>query len=668
MASSSVASENASTADSGQAPRTMVLHVLSPSLDAPNRLTFNDLPLTTTVAELKARISQSIPSRPSSDKQRLIYRGKPLVNDSAMLQNILEPPDDPVHSMHLVLPPAPTPSGTASAPAGSSTPVQDTPAGQTDPSRYLRGYVQPNQQLRLRGLASRPSPGPSESEIEVALRRNIEALRRQIEQQEQTRGQPQRQGSDATVSSGRSYQLPNLPTFQHFTSPFTSSAPQTPSSLAHQPTSRNTSSSTLPMADSTVSEGSAGINLNADQTTDVTDVHTTGTGGTEEVENRQLRLLQLQNNISYGESQLNRGVAPPLDSIAHIRNELYRLLDHQSINPLAPRDGRIEALLARALNLYVRADQLRVSQARSPANRQDDAANPVTTPDAAHAPIYLLSSPAGHEALIASPSGAAAIQSSMAVLRSQQAQASGPALRQDQAQGALNPGAVMMDNAVRQVLLNHRRLENNRQAAFARNLRRIWLFIRLYFFCYLFSESGTWSRVIFVSLAVLISLLSETGLPRQFQRMVIAPVQRHLEGLVHIGADEIQPVPRGGVGANLPPEAAEHAQVAAGGPDQRRTGLQQNLRRLERSLALFFASLVPGVGERHVEARNAVQAAAERARAEEEIRRRRQAEEAAEAAVEEATGAANPDEPAGGPSPHESPRVGSPELNNAEQQ
>lgn len=571
--------------------------------------------------------------------------------------------------MHLVLPPAPTPSGTASAPAGSSTPVQDAPAGQTDSSRYLRGYGPPNQQLRFRGLAPRPSPGPSESEIELALRRNIEALRRQIDQQEQATGQPQRQGSDATVSSGRSHQLPNLHTFQPFTSPFTSSAPQTPSSLAHRPTSRNTSSSTLPMADSTVSEGPAGINFNADQTTEV---HTTGTGGTEEVENRQLRLLQLQNNISYGESQLNRGVAPPLDSIAQVRNELYRLLDRQSRNPLAPRDGRIEALLARALNLYVRADQLRVSQARFPANRQDDAANPATTPDAAHAPIYLLSSPAGHEALIASPSGAAAIQSSMAVLRSQQAAASGPALRQDQAQGApLNSGAVMMENAVRQALLNHRRLENNRQAAFARNLRRIWLFIRLYFFCYLFSESGTWSRVIFVSLAVLISLLSETGLPQQFQRMVIAPVQRHLEGLVHVGADEIQPVPRGGVGANLPPEAAEHAQgapAAANGADQRRTGLQQSLRRVERSLALFFASLVPGVGERHVEARNAVQAAAERARAEEEIRRRRQAEEAAEAAVEEAAEAANPDEPAGEPSPHGPPRVGSPESNNAEQQ
>lgn len=71
----------------------MVLHVLSPSLEAPNRLTFNDLPLTTTVAELKERISQSIPSRPTAEQQRLIYRGKPLLDGSVTLQNILEPSD-----------------------------------------------------------------------------------------------------------------------------------------------------------------------------------------------------------------------------------------------------------------------------------------------------------------------------------------------------------------------------------------------------------------------------------------------------------------------------------------------------------------------------------------------------------------------------------------------
>lgn len=56
------------------------------------RFTLHDLPRSTTVAGLKTRISQSIPSQPLPESQRLIYRGKPLVNQNEMLQGILEPP------------------------------------------------------------------------------------------------------------------------------------------------------------------------------------------------------------------------------------------------------------------------------------------------------------------------------------------------------------------------------------------------------------------------------------------------------------------------------------------------------------------------------------------------------------------------------------------------
>lgn len=71
----------------------IVLHVLSPSLDAPNRITFEELPVALTVAELKARITQAMPTKPHASQQRLIYRGKPLLNDSMVLQQILDPPD-----------------------------------------------------------------------------------------------------------------------------------------------------------------------------------------------------------------------------------------------------------------------------------------------------------------------------------------------------------------------------------------------------------------------------------------------------------------------------------------------------------------------------------------------------------------------------------------------
>lgn len=93
MASSALSEDNSqSSEDSGTAPANIALHVLSPSLPPPSRFILKDLPRSSTIAELKTRISQSIPSQPSPQHQRLIYRGKPLVNHNETLQGILEPP------------------------------------------------------------------------------------------------------------------------------------------------------------------------------------------------------------------------------------------------------------------------------------------------------------------------------------------------------------------------------------------------------------------------------------------------------------------------------------------------------------------------------------------------------------------------------------------------
>lgn len=72
-------------------PHNFALHILCPSLPSPNRFTFNDLTESTTIGDLKAQISQTIPNHPSPLTQRLIYRGKPLVDDSLTLQTLLEP-------------------------------------------------------------------------------------------------------------------------------------------------------------------------------------------------------------------------------------------------------------------------------------------------------------------------------------------------------------------------------------------------------------------------------------------------------------------------------------------------------------------------------------------------------------------------------------------------
>jgi hypothetical protein len=73
--------------------QTIILHVLSPSPEAPNRITFNNLPLTTKVSELKDRLYSTLESKPLPETQRLIYRGKPLTNNDEALRNIVEPAD-----------------------------------------------------------------------------------------------------------------------------------------------------------------------------------------------------------------------------------------------------------------------------------------------------------------------------------------------------------------------------------------------------------------------------------------------------------------------------------------------------------------------------------------------------------------------------------------------
>ncbi|PWY90045.1 hypothetical protein BO70DRAFT_359036 [Aspergillus heteromorphus CBS 117.55] len=564
-------------------PRSFVLHVLCPSLPPPNKFSLEGLSPSSTVAALKARISQTIPSEPSPESQRLIYRGKPLINDVVTLRDVLEPANESEYSIHLVLPPAPTPhaSSSASAPATTPAPAPAPAPAQAQapripgipvfahspfsPTRLPPQFPAHGQELRYRG----PMPSaPHEAEIGLALRRNIEAIRRQIDMQE--RGAPL---GGASEGPG---------------------------------TTRHTTGHLSSSSESTV----------------ISHFSTTTTGTNNLPEEIRMHLQLLRHQISFNEDQLNRGVAPPMDHIIRIRTQLFTLLDEQYQNPLTERDGSIESLLTRVFNIYTRADQLRVSHAR-------------TTLAPSVLPLYLLSSPTGYQALIATPQGAATMQPSLDAIRAMHASAAVPrpaATATTTAGPELhNANAVVMENMVRQAVLNQR-VENNGQFTFARTIRRIWLFVRLYFFCYMFSEPGTWTRVLFVALAVLTSLLSETGVPQQLYRVFVAPVQQHLEGLVHF-APEPAPAPHGTQPtdrANAPPLGLL-------------SGVRHQIRRVERSLALFLASLVPGVGERHVEVRNAAEAARIAEREQEERRQEEAARdgEGAEAVQAQENGNAN---------------------------
>lgn len=81
-------SSGASSKASNSNEQKILLHILSPSFGVPNRLTFQDVSTSTTVGELKKKIHDAVPSKPSPQWQRLIYRGRALVQDGITLKDI----------------------------------------------------------------------------------------------------------------------------------------------------------------------------------------------------------------------------------------------------------------------------------------------------------------------------------------------------------------------------------------------------------------------------------------------------------------------------------------------------------------------------------------------------------------------------------------------------
>lgn len=550
--------------------------------------------------------------------------------------------------MHLVLPPREV-VPTASADTLSTPPRPTGQEGSLQPHTQLpfADYLQQNPGLRFRGptpASIRPTPTPTVSshpttQIRATFRERYSTTR-QAEDQQSTA----HQAHNAQQAQSSANHDPNQSPFERTSHQTRSSFPQPSSSSLHSwHTSTGTTLSTPDpgVAPSFNTQTRESIPLRrAHDSPEINDRRTRHQAGgsvpTRSVNpvgqifgsnplqynpslafgtslpgsTHSLTLLSIQQVIIGLETQLNWGIIPPIEQLSQIRSSLYQIFDAQYQNPLVPRDGFVEGLLSRLSNLYVRADQLRMYQARIPsAAALNNPIGNLATPNSHQANVYLLSSPSGYQALVTSLADTATVTAQAQATTGAPAEGhAGDGVRPAQPHGlAQEPRAAAINNAINQALIHRRAGANIGPTAFARNARRIWLFIRLYFFCYLFSDSGTWSRVILVSLAVLISLLSETNAPQQFQGVVFGPIQRHLEGLVHLGGD---------VGVNRagqqPANAqGDQSQNRAGGPagGEPTPGVQQQLRRVERAVALFLASLVPGIGERHIEVQNAAEAA-----------------------------------------------------------
>ncbi|KAI0537771.1 hypothetical protein GGR58DRAFT_470227 [Xylaria digitata] len=165
----------------------------------------------------------------------------------------------------------------------------------------------------------------------------------------------------------------------------------------------------------------------------------------------------------------------------------------------------------------------------------------------------------------------------------------------------------------------------------------IWMIIRLALFIWWFtSPTSSWSRwITVVSIAITLFIVN-TGVLNPFAEQIWIPLRRHLENLIPLAADaqghqQQRPVADNAQGGDAQranaarPRDPDPADAAARLVERRRENnanwLLNQARRLERAGILFIASLAPGLAERHI------------AQVEAEARAERQRQQEVEAAV-----------------------------------
>ncbi|KAJ4373223.1 hypothetical protein N0V83_003516 [Neocucurbitaria cava] len=116
---------------------TINLRILSPSTEVEGGVTFPGIPAATTIKELRSRIQDAVPSKPSTERMRLIYRGRVVANDADTLTNVFGA-DSAANTQ------ASTPQGLP--PSGSNpTLVNGAQVPQPGPGQMpLMGFGQPN--------------------------------------------------------------------------------------------------------------------------------------------------------------------------------------------------------------------------------------------------------------------------------------------------------------------------------------------------------------------------------------------------------------------------------------------------------------------------------------------------------------------------------------------
>ena len=384
-------------------------------------------------------------------------------------------------------------------------------------------------------------------------------------------------------------------------------------------------------------------------------------------------ISQLHSSLSAIEAAMNTGNPPP-ESIFDLARETLNANPEVEENFQNFTRERIDDLADRANQLRRTSHDTFIREAH------ERAASHRGTQGAESSAVYLLSSPSGPQALLVSPSGLYTtpwqfpalstvtqithpnplMQNNITSRQQPQADAAQVAQVHQQVPQQAGPAPIAQVQQP-QPQPNH-----------ARDLLRIllplgghlWLMIRLFGFVYFFTAGAGWRRTILLGLLAMLVFIAQTGIFRPIILGIWDPIRRHAEGLVPLVGNER---PQGGALRN-----PDNANAAGTGPAnrepipslalqalvqarERQDGniVRQSIRRAERAIALFVASLIPGVGERHIAAREAARELMEEAgqaldreerarREREEVEQRREADAPEQSAAEASSTAAGP--------------------------
>ena len=368
----------------------------------------------------------------------------------------------------------------------------------------------------------------------------------------------------------------------------------------------------------------------------------------------QVQIRMLEREMAAMRTALTLNTAPAPSVFETARNTLRNI---ENIHEIPALEAQLRTQLE---TLSTEADRVRANTSalhQMALNQSTQQITPQTlsvqssSQDSTTSSVYILSSPTGPQALLVSPSGtfstswfshpSANTSLPLISLNNTHPTNSHPLPNTNDAAGNPQPRIVHANGP--QAQQQHQQQQPNEVRDLLRLLLplggHIWLLIRLFGFVYFFTAGGSSRRAFFLGGIAFLVFVAQTGVFRPVVRAVWDPLRRHVEGLV-AGNDQhpVQQPPPPAVGdaentrsrnrEPTPQEAA--ARLLQERERQNRGAVREYLRSIERAVALFVGSLVPGFGERHIAARDAAEAVRQaEAREREEAARR--ATEVAEA-------------------------------------